>query len=69
MLRHSAITEAVERSVAAGLSLDQVRDFSRHKTINILLEYRDRLMNAQPRLATLVAESVQPAARTKQGTE
>jgi integrase/recombinase XerC len=59
MLRHSAITEAVNRSVALGLSLDQVRDFSRHKNINTLLIYRDKQTNMQPTLAAVVAASAQ----------
>lgn len=58
MLRHSAITEAVNRSVGLGLSLDQVRDFSRHKNINTLLIYRDRHSNNQSALATAVSSAV-----------
>ena len=57
MLRHSAITAAVDQSVAMGLSLDQVRDFSRHKNINTLLTYRDRASNKQGTIAQAVAES------------
>jgi integrase/recombinase XerC len=59
MLRHSAITQAVEQSVALGLSLDQVRDFSRHKTINMLLTYRDRVTNQQITLATVVSRTLE----------
>jgi integrase len=40
MKRHSAITQAVEKSVGMGLSLDKVRDFSRHKNIGTLMVYR-----------------------------
>lgn len=58
-LRHSAITQAVEAATRAGLSLDQVRDFSRHKNISTLLIYRDQLTNEQGRLAELVAKQVQ----------
>jgi hypothetical protein len=35
--RHSAITQAVEESVGMALSLDKVRDFSRHKNIGTLM--------------------------------
>src|SRR5262245_49175765 len=56
-LRHSAITQAVEKSVGLGLSLDQVRDFSRHKTLNVLMTYRDRLANRQGTLAQAVADT------------
>lgn len=59
MLRHSAITEAVNKSVGMGLSLDQVRDFSRHRNINTLLIYRDKQTNTQPTLAAAVAASAQ----------
>jgi integrase/recombinase XerC len=57
-LRHAAITQAVEQSVSLGLSLDQVRDFSRHKTINVLLTYRDQLSNKQSTLADAVAATL-----------
>jgi integrase/recombinase XerC len=60
-LRHSAITEAVQRSVALGLSLDQVRDFSRHKSIGVLMTYRDQLTNQQSTLANAVADSISEA--------
>jgi len=33
-LRHSGITIAVEQSTAVGLSLDKVRAYSRHRSIN-----------------------------------
>jgi len=55
MLRHSAITQAVEKSVGMGLSLDKVRDFSRHKNIGTLMIYRDNMTNEQANLATAVA--------------
>lgn len=55
MLRHSAITQAVEKSVGMGLSIDKVRDFSRHKGIQTLMTYRDNLTNEQGNLASAVA--------------
>jgi len=57
MLRHSAITQAVEQSVAMGLSLDQVRDFSRHKNVQTLMVYRDATSDQQGNLANAVAET------------
>jgi integrase/recombinase XerC len=59
-LRHSAITSAVDQSVAMGLSLDQVRDFSGHKSINVLLTYRDKAANQQSTIANAVAKSTDP---------
>ena len=57
-LRHTAITTAVEAAPAAGISLDEIRQFSRHKTINTLLVYRDRVRNVQGQLSSLVADTV-----------
>jgi integrase/recombinase XerC len=56
-LRHSAITSAVDQSVSMGLSLDQVRDFSRHKSINVLLTYRDKSASKQSAIASAVANA------------
>jgi integrase/recombinase XerC len=58
MLRHSAITQAVGQSVALGLSLDEVRDFSRHRNINTLLAYRDRTTNRQSALANAISRTL-----------
>ena len=57
MLWHSAITQAVEKSVGMGLSLDKVRDFSRHKNIGTLMVYRDNMTNEQGNLAAAVADT------------
>ena len=54
-LRHTAITEAIKSAQSAGIGLEEVRDFSRHKDIKTLLIYRDRERNVQGRLAGLVA--------------
>jgi integrase/recombinase XerC len=54
-LRHLAITEAVKAATAAGIGLDEVRDFSGHKDVKTLLIYRDRERNVQGQLAALVA--------------
>lgn len=56
-LRHTAITEAVKAAQAAGISLEEVRDFSGHADVRTLMIYRDRERNVQGRLAALVAES------------
>lgn len=40
-LRHLAITTAIERAQYAGLSLDQVRAFSRHRSLATMMIYRD----------------------------
>ena len=58
-LRHTAITSAVEAAQENGVTLDEVRQFSRHKNINTLLVYRDRVRHVQGQLASLVAGTVQ----------
>jgi integrase/recombinase XerC len=55
-IRHTSITEAVKRSQAAGIGLDQVRDFSGHADVQTLMIYRDREEDMQGRIAALVAE-------------
>lgn len=40
-LRHTAITEAIVRGQQSGLGLDQIRAFSRHRTLATMLVYRD----------------------------
>ena len=42
---------------AAGIGLEEVLDFSRHKDVRVLMIYRDRDRNVQGRLANLVAET------------
>jgi len=65
MLRHSAITQAVEKSVGIGLILDKLRVFIRHKNISTLMVYRDNMTNEQGNLAAAVAGT----APTKQRTD
>lgn len=40
-LRHTAITTAIDRGQKAGVGLDQVRAFSRHRQVATMLVYRD----------------------------
>jgi integrase/recombinase XerC len=40
-LRHTAIREAIIRGQQAGVGLDQIRAFSRHRTLQTMLVYRD----------------------------
>jgi integrase/recombinase XerC len=60
-LRHTAITEACKVAQAAGIGLEEVLDFSRHKDVSVLMIYRDRERNVQGRLAALVAETAEPS--------
>ena len=60
-LRHIAITSAVEAAQEHGVTLDEVRQFSRHKNINTLQVYRDRVRDVQGQLAVLVADTVDGA--------
>lgn len=59
-LRHTAITAALDVAAAHGLSIDLVRQFSRHKSINTLLVYRDDHQNKQGEMAGWVADHVSP---------
>jgi integrase len=56
-LRHTAITEAIVRGQQAGLGLDQIRAFSRHRTLATMLIYCDEhdRATAQRRLVDVVA--------------
>jgi len=54
-LRHTAITEAVKVAEANGYTLDEVRDFSRHRNVSTLMIYRDHDRDAQGQLSSLVA--------------
>lgn len=59
-LRHSAITTAIERGQQAGVGLDQIRAFSRHRTLATMLVYRDEhdRMATQRQLADVVAATL-----------
>jgi integrase/recombinase XerC len=56
-LRHTAITEACKAAQEAGIGLEEVLDFSRHRNVQVLMLYRDRERNVQGTLAGLVAET------------
>jgi integrase/recombinase XerC len=56
-LRHTAITEACKAAQSFGIGLEEVLDFSRHKSVSTLLVYRDRERNVQGKLAELVAKT------------
>jgi integrase/recombinase XerC len=53
-LRHTAITEACRAAVTAGIGLEEVLDFSRHKNVSVLMVYRDRERNVQGQLSELI---------------
>ena len=59
-IRHAAITAACERAQMQGVGLEQVLDFSRHsrRSIAILMVYRDKLVDMQGKLASLVADAL-----------
>lgn len=54
-LRHTAITEACKVACEAGMPIEEVLDFSRHKDLRTLLIYRDREENVQLQLSELVS--------------
>jgi integrase/recombinase XerC len=59
-LRHTSITTATEKGQQAGVGLDQIRHFSRHKTLATMLIYRDEHDKAatQRTLADVVASTL-----------
>ena len=67
-LRHSAITTAIEKGQQAGIGLDQIRVYSRHRTLTTMLIYRDEHDRAstQRQLADVVASTLDPPSTTPQ---
>lgn len=61
-LRHTAITTAIELGQEAGIGLDQIRHFSRHRTLATMLVYRDEhdRTATQRTLADVVAGTLMP---------
>jgi integrase/recombinase XerC len=59
-LRHSAITTAIVNGQQAGVGLDQIRAFSRHRSLATMLVYRDEHDRAavQRQLADVVAATL-----------
>jgi integrase/recombinase XerC len=57
-LRHTAITQAIDLAAKNGLSIDLVRQFSRHRSLNTLMIYRDLHDSKQGLLAGWVAAQV-----------
>lgn len=57
-LRHTAITEAVKMAQMNNFGLEEVCDYSRHRSVAALMIYRDRERNVQGQLSCLVANSV-----------
>jgi integrase len=59
-LRHTAISTAIEKGQQAGLGIDQIRAFSRHKTLATMLVYRDEhdRDKTQRTLADIVAATL-----------
>lgn len=55
-LRHTAITEACKVACEAGMPIEEVLDFSRHKDLRTLLIYRDREENVQLQLSEMIAK-------------
>lgn len=56
-LRHTAVTEAIIRGQHVGMGLDQIRTFSRHRTLQTMLVYRDarEQMSVHRQLVDVVA--------------
>ena len=61
-LRHTSITQAAELGQRAGLGLDKIGAFSRHRTIATLMIYVDEhdRQQTQKTLGDLVASTLTP---------
>jgi integrase/recombinase XerC len=57
-IRHTAVTNAVEAADKLDITLDEVKDFSRHKSIETLMLYRDRNRNVQGKLSEAISKKV-----------
>jgi integrase/recombinase XerC len=57
-IRHTAITQAVKAGTAAGMDLEEIKQFSRHSDVRTLMIYRDRERNVQGTLAGLVSAQI-----------
>ncbi|MNL01459.1 site-specific tyrosine recombinase XerC [compost metagenome] len=55
-IRHSSVSTALNMATAKGLTLDQVRSFSRHSSLSVMARYWDQHKNVQGEIANLVAE-------------
>ena len=54
-IRHLAITEACKIAQKNGFALEEVMDFSRHKSVLTLMIYRDRERNIQGEISKLLS--------------
>jgi len=57
-IRHAACTEAVIKGQAAGIPFEEIMTFTRHKTLQVVLRYRDGVRNMQGALSELVSGGV-----------
>ncbi len=59
-LRHTAITQAIDLAAANHMSIDLVRQFSRHRALATLMTYRDlhESERTQEKFAKLVSEQL-----------
>jgi integrase/recombinase XerC len=59
-LRHAGVSAAIERSGTIGLTLDQVRAFSRHASVSTLVQYHDEhdRTGVQRKLTNAVADAL-----------
>jgi integrase/recombinase XerC len=62
-IRHTAITQAIDAAAENRLSIDVVRQFSRHRSLNTLMIYRDLHENKQEVLATWVSNRLTSKAK------
>jgi integrase/recombinase XerC len=68
-IRHASITTAIERGQEAGVGLDQIGRFSRHRSLATMLIYRDEHDREQTHriLADVVASALKPLSCASSG--
>ena len=57
-LRHTAISEAVKKTQQAGMGIETVLQFSRHRDIRTAMVYLDHDKNLQGKISDLVSDSI-----------
>lgn len=59
-IRHTAVTQAIKLAQVNGITLPEVKQFSRHASLQTLQIYADRERDVGGRLAALVSQSAEP---------
>jgi integrase/recombinase XerC len=68
-IRHTAISQAIKMAQLNGITLPEVKQFSRHASLQTLQIYADRERDVAGRLASLVSQSVQDGGQNDEEKE